>query len=147
MAVHDISQVGFTLDGETASSANEGDFLAIDEKPLITTEPAMGGRSSVSRAQVTDRQATLTCGKYSEWHRIMGNKLRFQEATLDSGAPFEGFIGSYINPQSGDRVYGLVLISGEPAVAESASQAVVSWPMTWRETVSDYGSAIPVGGA
>ena len=141
MAVHDLSQNIVSIDGQTADPSNDGDFLNIASKPVVTTASAFGGKSSVDVSQVTDREATITCGPYSAWHKLLGSLLRAQRQRQAAG-PFEGFAFSFLDPQSGDSVTGQVLIGEEPEIARSATQAAYVWPMIIRAAFTDYGAAL-----
>ena len=141
MAVYDLSRMACTIDGLTADPSNDGDFLTISSRDVVTTAPTMGGRSSIDVSRVVDRAASLTTGLYAGWHKLMGDLYRRQKLALSTGE-FDGFPFAFGDPGNGDSVTGRVLITQEPEVVRAASQAPVVWSLVIREAIADYGAAL-----
>jgi hypothetical protein len=89
---------------------------------------------------------TITCGKHSEAHRLLGTKWDRETAQRAGRLKIEGEALIATDPTSGTVFAAAEVVIKQPPALSMDSSAEVTWVLTGTKINAVYGRLIPVGG-
>lgn len=127
--------------------SGEGDFIAADF-PVVVEELATMADGQVARIvrKFGGLTFTITVGKHSEAHRLLGVKWAAQKVLMGTNQAIPGESFRCFDPTSGDVFSAQSVVIAQPPSLAANESATLTWVLHGTDIDADFGALIPIGG-